>query len=93
MDVFGCILCFSAGVVVDALYNRARRFAERDAWREGYGRAKREEDIRNATREKYEQAQPIPNNNSFVIPNQFINDFRRYGHAATIISNNGGARK
>lgn len=89
MDVFGCILCFSAGILVDALYNRARRFAERDAWKEGYGRAKREEDIRAQTREKYEQQQP---NSGFVIPTQFINDFRRNGHAVTMF-NNGGIRK
>ena len=89
MNIFICALFFAAGMAVDAFYNRRKQFAESDAYTRGYSNAKNEEQYyKNGVNEgrfqemlRHPVAPPAPRHANANIPESFMDEARKNGHA------------
>lgn len=89
MNIFVGILCFVAGMTVDAFYNHRKQIAEADAYMRGYNNSKKEEQFfKNGIHEGRVQEmfrRPVevspPRHAKANIPESFVNNMHQNGQA------------
>jgi len=85
MNIITCILCFAAGMAMDAFYNHRKQTAEADAYMRGYKNAKNEEQFyKNGMMEGKVQEmmrQPAPRHAKPNIDESFMNSLHQNGRA------------
>ena len=83
MNTLYYILFFAAGLAVDILYNRSKRIAVNNAYKEGFKHAKREDEYyRDGVNYgmQYRANEKLPER-KLLVPDSFMDEVHENGHA------------